>query len=76
MELKALAAQNVFVYAKHVWIYAGAMREEKWGRRRNRKDEEEIKMHTAGKKKKKEREIRGTKAEKASNFFTLNYQTT
>ena len=53
MELKALAAQNVFVYAKHVWIYAGAMREEKWGRRRNRKDEEERKMHTAGKKKKK-----------------------
>ena len=40
-----------------------------------RKDEEERKMHTAGKKK-KEREIRGTKAEKASNFFTLNYQTT
>lgn len=53
MELKALAAQNVFVYAKHVWIYAGAMREEKWGRRRNRKDEEERKMHTAGKKKRK-----------------------
>lgn len=53
MELKALAAQNVFVYAKHVWIYAGAMREEKWGRRRNRKDEEERKMHTAGKKKKR-----------------------
>ena len=39
-------------------MYAGAMREEKWGRRRNRQDEEERKMHTAGGGK----EIRGTKA--------------
>lgn len=58
-------------------MYAGAMREEKWGRRRNRKDEEERNAHSRKKKKKKtEREVRGTKVKKASNFSTLNYQTT
>ena len=45
--------------------------EEKQKRWRRKKD-----AYSRKKKKKKEREIRGTKAEKASNFFTLNYQTT
>lgn len=47
-EIKRLYQYRMFcehLYAKYVWIYGMATREENWGKRRKRKEKEERNMH-------------------------------